>query len=180
MGTTCPNRQALNPEPTNQTMGTTVKTLVVYYSRTGNTKFIAETIAAELGADIEEIVDLKNRDGNVGWMSGLRDVFGNRQTKIAPAKKTPKDYDLVVVGTPDWAWSPAPAIRTYLSGCDFSGKKVALFFTYASSLRQIVEKTKALMPNAIFVDELILLNVLDNREESKKKTQEWCLKLKSV
>jgi flavodoxin len=157
-----------------------MKTLIVYYSRTGNTRFVAKIIGNQLGADIEEIVDLKNRDGNVGWMSGLGDVFGNRQTKIAPTKKTPQNYDLVVVGTPDWAWSPAPAISTYLSGCDFSGKKVALFFTYASSLRQIVQKTKALMPNAVFVDELILQNVLENREESKKKTEEWCLKLKSA
>jgi flavodoxin len=36
-----------------------MKSLVVYYSRTGKTKFVAETIAAELGSEIEEIVDLK-------------------------------------------------------------------------------------------------------------------------
>jgi flavodoxin len=38
-----------------------MKTLVVYHTRTGNTRFVAETIAAELGADIEEMTDLKNR-----------------------------------------------------------------------------------------------------------------------
>jgi len=36
----------------------------VYYSRTGSAKFVAETIAAELGSDIEEIIDLKNREAN--------------------------------------------------------------------------------------------------------------------
>jgi flavodoxin len=40
----------------------TMKSLLIYYSRTGKTKFVAETIAAELGSDIEEVVDLKNRD----------------------------------------------------------------------------------------------------------------------
>lgn len=38
-----------------------MKTLIIYYTRTGNSKFAAETIAAELGADTEEIIDLKNR-----------------------------------------------------------------------------------------------------------------------
>ena len=37
-----------------------VKSLVVYYTRDGNTKFVAETVAAELGSDIEEVVDMKN------------------------------------------------------------------------------------------------------------------------
>jgi flavodoxin len=36
-----------------------MKSLVVYYSRTGKTRFVAETVAALLGSDIEEIVDLK-------------------------------------------------------------------------------------------------------------------------
>ena len=156
-----------------------MKSLVVFYSRTGNTKFVAEIIASELGADLEEIKDLKNREGNVGWMAGLGDVFASKQTKIADIKKTPTDYDLIVIGTPDWAWSPTPAVRTYIGKYDFSGKKVAFFFTYASSLRQIVEKTKVLMPNAIFVGDIVLLKVLENREETKKKIEEWCHQLMS-
>ena len=40
-----------------------MKTLVIYYTREGNSKFAAEAIAAELGADIEEVIDLKNRQG---------------------------------------------------------------------------------------------------------------------
>jgi len=38
-----------------------LKSLVVYYSRTGNTRFVAEKIAKEIGADFEEIVDKKKR-----------------------------------------------------------------------------------------------------------------------
>ncbi len=66
-----------------------MKTLVVYYSRTGNTKFVAEEVTAELGADMEEIIDLKNREGKLGWLSSSRDATGNRQTKIEETKKRP-------------------------------------------------------------------------------------------
>ena len=53
-----------------------MKSLVVYYTRTGNTKFVAETIAAELGSDIEEVVDIKKREGTLGYMSASRDATG--------------------------------------------------------------------------------------------------------
>jgi len=43
-----------------------LKSLVVYYSRTGNARFVAETIAAEIGADVEEVVDMKKRSGPLG------------------------------------------------------------------------------------------------------------------
>jgi len=156
-----------------------MKSLVVYYSRTGNAKFVAETIAAEMGSDIEEIVDLKKREGKLGWMSAGRDATGGRETQIKPTTKVPADYDLIIVGTPVWAWRPSAAIKTYMGKNDLSGKKVALFFTMDNALRQAVEKTKALGPNAVFIGELALAKALENKEESAKKIADWCTKLKT-
>jgi hypothetical protein len=101
-----------------------------------------------------------------------------KETQIAHTTKNPSDYDLVIVGTPIWAWSPAVAIRTYLGKNSLSGKKVALFFTLDSGLRQAVEKTKALAPGADFVGELALVKALDSKEETEKKIGEWCSTLK--
>jgi len=155
-----------------------MKTLVIYYTRTGNAKFIAETIAAELGADIEEVIDLKSRQGKFGWLSAGRDAMGGKETEIDQTKRTPTDYDLIIIGQPIWAGSPTPAIRTYMSKNDFSGMKVALFFS-DSNLGQTVEKTKALMPNSTFIGELALpAKELKNKEEAKKKITEWCNTLK--
>jgi len=156
-----------------------MKSLVVFYSRTGNTKFVAEEIAAELGADLEEIVDLKSRGGKIGWISAGRDASGNRQTRIGETKRDPKDYDLVVVGTPVWAWSPSAAVRTYLAKHDFTEKNVALFFTLDNNPRGAVEKTKKLLPNSAIVGELVLAKPTENKEETSKKIAEWCTKLKS-
>ena len=156
-----------------------MKTLVIYYSRTGNARFMAETIAAELGADIEEVIDLKNRQGKLAFLPAGRDAMRGKETEIAQAKRTPTDYDLIIIGQPIWAGSPTPAIRTYVNKNDLAGKKVALFFSDSSG--QAVEKTKALMPNSTFVGELALpAKALENKEETKKKIAEWCNTLKMV
>ena len=156
-----------------------MKPLVVYYTRTGNSKFAAETIAAELGADIEEVVDLKKRQGRLAFMSCGRDAMQGKETEIASTKRNPADYDLIVIAQPVWAWSPTPAIRTYVKKNSLSGKKVALFFG-GENLKQAVEKTKALMPNATFVGELAVEEPLRNKEEAKKKISEWCSALKTA
>jgi flavodoxin len=154
-----------------------MKTLVLYYTRTGNAKFIAETTAAELGADIEEVIDLKNRQGIFGWLYAGRDAMRAKETEIDQTKRTPTDYDIIIIGQPIWAGSPTPAIRTYLNKNDLSRKKVALFFS-DTNLGQAVEKTKALMPNSTFVGQLTLSKALENKEETKRKIAEWCNTLK--
>ena len=157
-----------------------LKSLVVYYTRTGNAKFVAETIAAELGSDLEEIVDLKKRAGKLGWLSAGRDSTQEKETQIAPTKLAPADYDLIVIGTPIWAWKPTPAIRTYIAKNDLSGKKVALFLTMDSDPKQAVEKTKGLLPNSVLVGELSLPKALEDKEATKNKTAEWCRRIKTA
>ena len=155
-----------------------MKTLVVYYTKTGNSKFAAETIAAEVGADMEEVVDLKNRKGRLAFLSAGRDAMQGKLTEIAPTKRNPFDYDLIVIAQPVWAGSPTPAIRTYLKKNDLSGKKVALFFSDGSY--KAVEKTKAILPNLTLVGELALpAKEFKNREEAQKKIVEWCHTLKT-
>jgi len=155
-----------------------MKTIVVFYSRTGNTKFVAEQIASELGAEIEEVVDLKNREGKMGWLSAGRDATGNKETQIGETEKNLDTYELVVVGTPVWAWGPSAAIRTFLSKHSFAGKKVALFFTMDGNPRGAADKTKKLIPNAVLSGELLLTKPTADKEATKAKITEWCAKLK--
>jgi flavodoxin len=151
-----------------------LKSLVVYYSRTGNARFVAETIAAEIGADVEEVVDLKKRSGPIGYLSGGSEARRGKETEIAPTKKSPADYDLVIVGTPIWASRPSPAILTYLKKNDLSGKKVAVFFSQGGKKPSGIDQTKALMPNSECIGELTLTNPLENKVESEKQIVEWC------
>ncbi len=151
-------------------LGMPLKSLVVYYSRTGNTKFVAEQVAAELGAEIQEIVDLKSRAGKLGWMSAGRDATGNRETQIGETEKNLDEFDFVLVGTPVWAWSPSAAVRTYVGKHNFAGKKVALFFTLDNNPRGAVEKTKKLMVGAEFLGDLVLAKPPRTRKQQKRKS----------
>ena len=80
-----------------------MKTLVVYYTRTGNTKFAAETIAAELRAEMEEVIDLKKRRGRLAYLPSGRDAIEGKETEIAQTSRNPTDYDLIIIGQPVWA-----------------------------------------------------------------------------
>ena len=151
-----------------------MKSLIVYYSRTGNARFVAETVAAEIGADVEEVVDLKKRSGPIGYLSGGSEARRGKETEIAPTKKSPVQYDLIIVGTPVWASRPSPAILTYLKKNDLSGKKVAVFFTQGGKKPSGIDQTKALMPNSECIGELTLTNPLENKVESEKQIVEWC------
>lgn len=157
-----------------------MKSLVVYYTRTGNARFVAETIAAEIGADVEEVVDMKKRSGILGWLGAGKDAKQGKETQIAPTKKSPKDYDLIIVGTPVWAARPTPAITTYLKKNDLSGMKVAVFFTQGGKNPQGIEQTKALIPNSECIGELTLVNPLKTKEASEKQITEWCKTLIST
>lgn len=151
-----------------------MKSLVVYYSRSGNTRFVAEKISQEIAGDIEEIIDKKRRKGSLGFILSGYDATRGRVTKIAEMKKSPEDYDLVVVGTPMWNKRITPAVRTYLRNNNFSEKRVALFCTSLGSQPKRLFKTfKELMSGCNFVGELTITNAQKDREKTEKKISEW-------
>ena len=91
-----------------------MNTLVVFYSRTGITRRAAEQLAGIMRADIEELVDLKNRSGFWGYRRACKDALRKRLTEYRPTLSDPGRYDLIVLATPVWAMTMAPAVRTYL------------------------------------------------------------------
>lgn len=159
-----------------------MKALVVYYSRTGNTKFVAEKIAQELGADIEEVIDKKNRFGLIGFLLAGVDARRGKKTEIAETKKNPSEFDLVVVGTPNWVAKPTPAIRTYLSKYDLAGKKVATFCITDgySGGEKVIETIRALIPNSDSTEHLVVAKPTENKADTENKISEWCNRLKSL
>jgi flavodoxin len=110
-----------------------MKTLVVFYSRTGHTRKIGQILEETLQCDAEEISDTKNRMGLFGWLRSGRDAMRRKLTTIQPPRYNPRDYDLIIMGTPVWGGMPTPAIRTYITQNFNNLKKVALFCTHGGS-----------------------------------------------
>lgn len=91
-----------------------MKSLIVYYSRTGNNETLAKILQEKLGCEIEKIEEYINRKGVLGFLrSGMQATF-KKMSEIKPIKKDPKDYDLVVVVSPIWAGHIPSPVRTYI------------------------------------------------------------------
>jgi flavodoxin-like protein len=103
--------------------------LIAYYSRSGNTRRVATRLAADLGADLEGIVDPTYRSGVFGYQRSGFQAFFRRLAPIAPPAHDPGAYDLVVVGTPIWDMSVSSPVRTYLRRHRSALPTVAFFCT---------------------------------------------------
>lgn len=115
------------------------KTLVAYFSASGVTKKLAQTLADAIGADlfaIEPKVPYTKADLN--WMdkqsrSTIEMQNPASRPEIAGVCKNIADYDTVFVGFPIW-WYVAPTIvNTFLESCDLTGKTVVPFATSGGS-----------------------------------------------
>ena len=105
------------------------KTLIVYYSRTGNTKAVCEALQKELGCDIMEIKDLTDRQGRWGYYTAaFGSIFGTH-TGIDPAAFNLAPYENIIVGSPVWAGKPGAAIRTFIEENRLDGKRVIWVYT---------------------------------------------------
>lgn len=109
------------------------KVLVVYFSRTGYTKRIAEEIAARCRGDLEAIEDVRGRNGILGYLRSAREAYKKLSIEIRAAAKTPGDYDLVIVGTPVWAGNVSSPVRAYLNAHRNELRQIAFFCTQGGS-----------------------------------------------
>ena len=139
--TSTPASADKNTPSTNSNHPNSGKILVVYYSATGSTKAVAQTIAETVGADVFEIVPKdKYSSKDLDWTDSDSRVNAehNDESKrdIALEKTTPDnwaDYDTVFIGYPIWWAIAAWPVNNFVKGNDFTGKTVIPFCTSASS-----------------------------------------------
>lgn len=102
------------------------KAIVLYYSRTGDTRVVARTIQETLDCDLQEIKDLKDRSGIKGFWGGMKDVTNKVKAEIKPETLDLDAYQLIVICSPVWGMQFSPAITTFMSTIDLKDKKIVL------------------------------------------------------
>ncbi|OGJ21896.1 hypothetical protein A3K73_06780 [Candidatus Pacearchaeota archaeon RBG_13_36_9] len=155
-----------------------MKTLVVYYSRSGNNKKIADELASSFPkADLERIVPEKDYHGMMGWLKAGYSAPKFKRVKIN-ASRNPLDYNLVIFGGPLWAWGNLNnPLLSYLSNYKF--KKTAFFSVSGSgNISQAMKQLQELGINPIAT---LALSDRELRENAyKSKITDFCSSLKKI
>lgn len=113
-----------------------MKTLIVYFTRTNTTKIVAKEIGKKINATVEEIKDGKNWSGVTGFLKAGRAAMKKSLTDNSPIANRIEEYDMVVIGSPVWAGTLPPAIRTFVTDNKTKFKKVAFFTTQGGENKQ--------------------------------------------
>jgi len=108
-----------------------MKTAVIYYSLDGNTAFVCNEIAKVLGAD-KFVIELKKEfpHGFMKYVFGGWQTITNKIPEIADLNFNSNDYDKIVLGSPCWASSIAPGVKSFLEKYPLKNKEIALLLCH--------------------------------------------------
>ncbi|MDR2785428.1 MAG: NAD(P)H-dependent oxidoreductase [Treponema sp.] len=153
-----------------------MKTLIVYYSYEGNCRFIAGQLKAALDADVLELetLDSKKRTGFAKYFWGGKQVFFHAEPELKPFSVDVNAYDLIVLGGPVWAASPAPALCGFISRATIRGKRIALFVCHGGGKGDVFGKLRKRLPDNTVIGEKDFCNPLQgDQKETAAAVQEW-------
>jgi len=98
------------------------KCLIITYSRTGNTRKVADSLYAKIesenifsGVDREIIVENSKRKGLFGFVKSGYEAVAKKCPRIGPLKYNPDNYEVIILATPTWAGTMASPIRAYIT-----------------------------------------------------------------
>ena len=148
------------------------KKLIVFFSHTGNAKFVTEQIQTLTGADVFELKPIEpyteenvferfrqeSEDGVLPALAGKIDKFD--------------DYDVIFLGSPNWGGTLSLPALSFLNSYDLSGKTVAPFITFGrGGLQNTIDDLKALAPNAIVIEAFGVSR--DDVHDSQPAIEQW-------
>lgn len=127
------------------------KVLIVYLSRTSNTKAVAEIIHQQVGGTLVALELEKPYPSN--YQATVQQVARENETGYLPPIKTKIDrmarYDVVFVGFPTWGMQLPPPIKSFLRQYDLKGKTIVPFNTNGGyGVGSSFETVKALCPGS--------------------------------
>ena len=140
------------------------KVLVVYYSKTGNTKAVAEMIQAKTNGDIYRIETVKTYPMKTPESIEIprQELESGNLPDLKGALPDPSGYDLILVGSPVWWYTVSTPVMRFLKDMDFAGKKVAAFNTNGGGVGQFHTHFKTLARNAVTYDGVSFIGSYDD------------------
>ncbi len=128
------------------------KPIIVYTSRTGHARALAEKLGALLSAPVHEVIDCVNRKGFLGFMFSGFQAVTKKATPIDELVIDLSQHDSIIIVVPVWASNLVPPMRTWLQThmSEIAGKPIAVLATCKGSDSESYTNTiKAEFPQVI-------------------------------
>ena len=114
----------------------TMKAITIFYSFSGSTRGVAEKVKVACGGDIIEIKPKEKYSSLSAYTLGCFRALREERDPIDPETVDVAAYDLIVIGTPVWAWKATPPINAAVAALlNCKGKRAVLFATCGASAK---------------------------------------------
>lgn len=154
-----------------------MKTAILYYSYSGFTRKLAETMAAAVDADLIELKLkeelLKKNQVLISIIKGGAQAILKAKPELLNTDFALENYDLVIIGTPVWAWTFSPPLRTFFESYKLAKQKIALFATHHGKPGNVLSNMEAELPDAEIVAKREFLNDVDKANRSVSNSKLW-------
>ena len=158
-----------------------MKTVIVYYSMSGNTALAAEKAASGLQADLLEIKPVKQYPdrGFRKFLWGGKSAVMAETPELQPYDFRADGYDQIVIGFPVWAGNIAPPIRTFLRehGNQLAKKRIAAFACQSGAgAEKAFRKLSECLGGSSLYAQLILIDPKDKPDKENDRAIEAFVK----
>lgn len=151
------------------------KIAVVFYTYTNNTKKIAEMIKDRIGAEIIQIDTIMPYSGTYEEVVALakKEVNAGFKPPIQSMDILLEEYDTIILGTPVWWYTMAPAVLTFLTEADLRGKQIIPFATNAGWPGHTFQDIKKYCPASEVHNEMNIEFLEDTLKTTRKDLDKW-------
>lgn len=153
-----------------------MKIIYIYYSYEGTTKKLVEEMLEEVKGETFRLV-IKDekiyKNTAVKYIWGATKILMKSKPVVENLNLNLKDYDLIIIGTPVWGGTYAPAIRTLFDKLEFKDLKVAYFYSDLGEKGKIENAFRKALENCEIKGSLHLERASKNMEESKREVKKW-------
>ena len=159
-----------------------IKTLIIYYSETGTTEKVANSLADTIKKTGTTLDIVKVTPKEAHNQETMQDVVKKQfEDKLYPEinaiDKNIADYDLIIVATPAWFGQPAQPLIGYLESQDFTGKKVAVYSTFGNNAGDVLKNTESYIKGAIFLPGVMFKGEDVKTDKYLEALEQWALEL---
>ena len=156
-----------------------MKTAIVFYSMSGNSRYAAEKMAALLDADLISLVPKKAYpdSGFKKFFWGGKSALMGDKPRLEPYAFDQSAYDTIILGGPVWAGTFPPPLRTFVeeNRSALQDKRLAAFFCCGGGQGKVLEKFRAFLAPGRLQQETILIEPKDKpSDENDNRIDAFC------